>query len=44
MSLGFSPSEAASLVFDEMLQFYPDVGGAVVAVSKNGTHGKKMYL
>ena len=39
MRLGFSPSEAASQVFDEMRQFYPNVEGGVVAVSKNGTHG-----
>ena len=44
MRLGFSPSEAASLVFDEMQQFYPDVGGAVVAVSKNGTHGYNQFF
>ena len=40
MKRGYTPQEAAQLVFDEMLSLYPDMKGGVVAVTADGQHGK----
>ena len=40
MKQGFDPSEAAAMVFEEMVQFYPDMRGGVVAVDVEGNVGK----